>query len=154
MRLPLIWRPAPSAGVTTAPEVTRPVGHLDLAPTFCAIAGLEAPEWMEGEVLPVDDAAPRRSDHVTTVWDSIQPDGTRVQLRSLFRDDVLVTVYDPGTVHDGTEGELYDLADDPLQRVNRWDDPAYAATRRDLVALLEDHTPRYEPDPADVQAPV
>ena len=24
----------------------------------------------------------------------------------------------PGTVHDGTEGELYDLADDPLQRVN------------------------------------
>ena len=36
MRLPLIWRPAPSAGVAPA-VVTRPVGLVDLAPTFCAI---------------------------------------------------------------------------------------------------------------------
>ena len=44
-------------------------------------------------------------------------------------------------MHDGTEGELYDLADDPLQRVNRWDDPACAAVRSDLVADLWDHQP-------------
>ncbi len=35
-----------------------------------------------------------------------------------------------GTVHDGTEGELYDLDDDPLQRRNRWDDPALPVTAR------------------------
>ena len=39
MRVPLIWRPAPSAKMSAA-EITEPVGHLDLAPTFCAIAGV------------------------------------------------------------------------------------------------------------------
>jgi hypothetical protein len=41
----------------------------------------------------------------------------------------------PGTVHDGTEGELYDLVHDPLQRVNLWHDPRHAAHRD---ALLDD----------------
>ena len=45
----------------------------------------------------------------------------------------MCTTYAAGTVHDGTEGELYDLADDPLQQVNRWDDPACADIRSDLV---------------------
>ena len=51
MRLPLIWRPARSSG-PTASTVTRPVGLVDLAPTFCAIAGLPVPSWMEGRPLP------------------------------------------------------------------------------------------------------
>ena len=38
MRLPLIWRPAPSAGVAPGAVVTRPVGLVDLAPTFSTIA--------------------------------------------------------------------------------------------------------------------
>ena len=59
----------------------------------------------------------------------------------------MCTAYAPGTVHDGTEGELYDLADDPLQHDNRWDDPALAAVRDDLVddlraALRPARTPR------------
>src|SRR4029077_5455399 len=37
MRVPLVWRPAPSAAVSPA-VVTDPVGHVDLAPTLCAIA--------------------------------------------------------------------------------------------------------------------
>ena len=41
MRLPFIWRPAPSAGIAPA-EVEDPVGQVDLAPTFCAIAGIGA----------------------------------------------------------------------------------------------------------------
>ena len=156
MRLPLIWRPAPSSGVSVAPEVTAPVGHVDLAPTFCAIAGLDAPDWMEGRPLPVDDtdAATRGFDHVVTVWDSIQPNGVRMHLRSAWRDGTLVTAYDPGTVHDGTEGEFYDAAEDPLQRRNLWDDPAYASLRRDLTTSLGDEVPAYRPDRTDVQAPV
>ena len=47
-----------------------------------------------------------------------------VHLRTITRDGWVCTTYQPGYSHDGTEGELYDLADDPLQRVNRWDDPA------------------------------
>jgi len=138
MRLPLIWRPAPSAGVAPA-VVSRPVGLVDLAPTFCAAAGLDAPEWMEGSQLPVDDADAdaRREPAVLTEWDS-ELFGVGVHLRTITRDGWVCTIYRPGTVHDGTEGELYSLADDPLQRVNRWDDPSCAAIRSDLVADLED----------------
>jgi hypothetical protein len=35
-------------------------------------------------------------------------------------------------------GELYDLEVDPHEFVNRWDDPAYAAVKCDLVAQLLD----------------
>jgi len=57
-------------------------------------------------------------------------------------------------VHDGTEGELYDLADDPLQRHNRWDDPACAAIRSDLLADLRDHQPPVREPRLDLEAPV
>ncbi|MBK5222753.1 MAG: sulfatase-like hydrolase/transferase [Acidimicrobiia bacterium] len=137
MRLPLVWRPAPSAGVAPA-VVTRPVGLVDLAPTFCAAAGLEPTPWMEGRSLPVDDGdADRRGfERVLTEWDS-ELFGVGVHLRTITRDGWVCTLYRPGTVHDGTEGELYELGDDPLQQVNRWDDPACAAIRRDLVDDLE-----------------
>lgn len=136
MRLPLIWRPAPSAAVDPA-VVTAPVGLVDLAPTFCRIAGLPEPEWMEGQALPVDDAdaEARGFEAVLTEWDS-EVLGVDVHVRTITRDGWVCTTYGPGTVHDGTEGELYDLADDPLQQVNRWDDPACAAIRDDLVADL------------------
>ena len=50
----------------------------------------------------------------TTEWDSRQPDGTEIHLRTIMRDNFVCTTYQPGTVHDGTEGELYDLVLDPL----------------------------------------
>ena len=147
MRLPLVWRPAPSAAVRPA-LVTRPVGLVDLAPTFCAAAGLPAEPWMEGATLPVDDADAdaRRPGRVVTEWDS-ELLGVDVHLRTITRDGWVCTTYAPGTVHDGTEGELYDLDDDPLQRVNRWDDPARAGVRDDLVddlrsALRPPRSPR------------
>src|SRR3546814_18971366 len=71
MRLPLIWRPAPSAAVAPA-TVTAPVGLVDLAPPFCAIAGMEAGEWEEGHAPPVDAPARarRRSSRAPTARDS------------------------------------------------------------------------------------
>ena len=59
-----------------------------------------------------------------------------------------------GTVHDGTEGELYDLADDPLQRVNRWTDPACAATRAELLERLDVTLPERRGELAPVVANV
>ena len=53
-----------------------------------------------------------------------------------MRDGFVLTEYQPGTVHDGTEGELYDLAADPLQFVNLWDDPSQRALRDELVLDL------------------
>ena len=154
MRLPLIWRPAPSAHIAPA-VVHDPVGLVDLAPTFCSIAGVEVQPWMEGQPLPVDDddAEARGFERVITEWDS-ELMGVGVHLRTITRDDWVCTIYAPGTVHDGTEGELYDLDDDPLQRVNRWDDPEAKAMRDDLVDDLRAnlHAPRTPRLP--VEAPV
>jgi arylsulfatase A-like enzyme len=152
MRLPLVWRPAPSAAVAPA-VVARPVGLVDLAPTFCAAAGLSAEPWMEGDALPVDDDAAGGSGRVVTEWDSERL-GVEVHLRTITRDGWVCTVYAPGTVHDGTEGELYDLDDDPLQRVNRWDDPAWAGVRDDLVADLRSPLPRPRSPRLPLDAPV
>ncbi|MBC8195397.1 MAG: sulfatase-like hydrolase/transferase [Acidimicrobiia bacterium] len=147
MRLPLIWRPAPSA--TLIPRVvTEPVGLLDLAPTFCRIAGIEVPDWMDGVPLPgsgADDSGHERAG-VITEWDSLHPNGTEVHMQSIFANQMLCTRYEAGTCHSGNEGELYDIVEDPHQQVNLWDDPARAATRTDLLEALDETLPaRAEP---------
>jgi len=140
-RLPLIWRPAPSAVQHDPERVSKPVGLLDLAPTFCAIAGVTPPVWMEGKPLPVSDADAddRGFERSLVEWDSCQPDGTDVHCRTIVRDNLVCTMYRPGTMHDGTEGELYDLIADPLQRVNLWDDPSRQGIKADLLADLFDN---------------
>jgi arylsulfatase A-like enzyme len=151
MRLPLIWCPAPSAAIAPA-VVSTPVGLVDLAPTFCAVAGLAPSDWMQGAVLPVDDAS-ATNEHVLTEWDS-ELFGVGVHLRTVTRGRWVCTTYRPGTVHDGTEGELYNLVDDPLQQQNRWDDPALRSQRDDLVADLHDSEPATHEPRLQLQAPV
>jgi arylsulfatase A-like enzyme len=159
MRLPLVWRPAPSAGVASA-DVGEPVGQVDLAPTFCAIAGVEAPEWMQGASLPT--AAAETRERVLCEWDSQFP-GYGMHMRTIYRDDWLCTAYEPSTkgepnglepflellhmdpqssvTYDGTEGELYNVVDDPYQFRNLWSEPDYRKLRDDLVADLRDNLP-------------
>jgi arylsulfatase A-like enzyme len=164
MRLPMVWRPAPSAGVAPA-VVTEPVGQLDLAPTFCEIAGVPVPAWVEGESLPTAPGSGRQ--HVVCEWDSQFP-GYGMHLRTIYRDGWLCTVYEPSTVgepnglekffaetglfgggigpiskvaYEGTEGELYAVDEDPHQFENRWDDPQCKAVREDLVTDLYDALP-------------
>jgi hypothetical protein len=55
--------------------------------------------------------------------------------------------------YEGTEGELYQVDEDPHAFVNRWDDPACAALRSDLVADLYDHLPAGRAEPLKVEAP-
>jgi arylsulfatase A-like enzyme len=154
MRLPLVWRPAPSAAVSPA-VVRHPVGLVDLAPTFCAIAGIEAAVWMQGKQLPVDDhdAEARGFERVLTEWDS-ELFGVGVYLRTITRDQWVCTAYRPGHVHDGTEGELYDLREDPRQLRNLWDEPRALSARSDLVADLWDHQPPVRAPRLDLEAPV
>jgi arylsulfatase A-like enzyme len=156
MRLPLIWRPARSS--EPAPSVVHaPVSLVSLAATFLEIAGEPAPTWVEGAALPIDDDdAKRRSFEATfTEWDS-SIFGVDVHVRTVVTDDYLYTEYQPGTVHDGSEGELYVLGEDPLQRVNRFDDPAMAAVRSTLADRLVAHVrrPGERATPGVLMAPV
>ena len=152
MRLPFVWRPAPAAGVAPA-VVTDPVGHLDLAATFCSVAGVEVPSWVQGEALPTADGSGR--ERVLCEWDSQFPQ-MDIHLRSIYRDGWLATAYEPGWGgrYDGSEGELYDLEADPLQHENRWDEPAQRAWRDELVADLYEHLPEPREPRLTVEAPV
>jgi arylsulfatase A-like enzyme len=154
MRLPLVWRPAPSA-LPTPSVVTRPVGLIDLAPTFCAIAGLPTTDWMQGQPLPADDSAAdaRGEQRVLTEWDS-ELFGVDVHARTITRNGFVCTAFGVGSVHDGSEGELYDLADDPLQQRNLWYDADRRALRDDLLADLKDSRPRRHEPRLLLQAPV
>jgi arylsulfatase A-like enzyme len=156
MRLPLIWRPA----LSTMPEpsvVHAPVSLVSLAATFLDVAGQPAPAWVEGTVLPTsdDDARARSFEATFTEWDS-SLFGVDVHVRSVVTADHLYTEYRPGTMHDGTEGELYDLADDPLQRANRFDDPALAEVKATMSERLRGHEerPGERAVPGTLMAPV
>ncbi|HEY8545149.1 MAG TPA: sulfatase-like hydrolase/transferase [Acidimicrobiales bacterium] len=181
MRLPLVWRPAPNAGVTPG-VVTDPVGQIDLAPTFCAIAGVDPLPAMQGTPLPVADGTPGR-ERALCEWDSQYP-GHGLHLRTIYRDGWVCTVYEPTTVGQPTglervfgdgvlrpsgieyrremdgpggvgiaTGELYDVVDDPHQWHNRWDDPAVRAHRDALIDDLYASLAPLERRHLDVEAP-
>lgn len=145
MRLPMIWRPAPSAGIPGGRVIHDPVGQVDLAPTFASIAGLTVPPWIEGRELPVS-ADPSR-DAVFCQWDASKA-GLEIQMRSIYdRSGFVCTTYKKTNYYQGTEGELYHLGDDPRQWVNLWNDPGYATVRQELtekITRMEGH-PRSPP---------
>jgi len=149
MRIPFIWRPAPSARVAPA-VIDEPVGQLDLAPTFCRIAGVPVPVWMQGVPLPTTPGSGR--ERVITEWDS-QFTHIGMHLRSIYRDGLVCTAYERGRLYAGTEGELYDLREDPLQWRNLWDDAGYRGLRGDLLADLYDHLPAAREPALAVEAP-
>jgi arylsulfatase A-like enzyme len=173
MRLPMIWRPAPSANIKPA-AIDEPVGQIDLAPTFCQIAGVPVPEWAQGRPLPSAPGSGR--ERVITEWDS-QFKQVGMHLRTIARDGWVCTVYEkstdnigydlglvppmlaggnfpqPDIRYDGTEGELYNLNDDPMQWQNLWNDPARQKIKSDLIADLYDNLPKARDPLFTVEAP-
>ncbi len=154
MRLPLIWRPAPALAATPA-QVHAPVGHLDLGATFCRIAGIDSPAWNEGLPLPLneEEAHQQGRERVLTEWES-EHGPVNLKLDSIYRDGWICTRYEAGSLYDGSEGELYDLNNDPGALVNLWDDPARRALRSDLVTDLQDHLPAARSPKLPRKAPV
>lgn len=100
---------------------------VDLAPTLLSCCGLPAPLGMTG----ADQRAvwtgeiERARDHVL-VENNHQP--WTLDLRTRVDDRWKITVY-----LNRDYGELFDLREDPDELVNRWDDPAYAAVKSDLL---------------------
>ncbi len=123
LRVPLLVR---GPGFGARKVVSEPVGTIDLAPTMLAAARLDEPEWMEGRAL---DGTSR--EYVLTENDfSI--------MRSIPMRTITTGAYKLHRYLDQPFGELYDLQQDPGEVVNRYDDPAYASVRSDLLALLGD----------------
>ena len=131
-RVPLVWKPAKNDNVPAA-MVESPVGLLDLAPTFLDIAGLETPEWMDGRPLPKSqaEADAQGREMVFTQFEGYTPD-CGIMMDGIVADGKKCVQYLPTFTYEGTEGELYDLEEDPTERVNLWDDPAYQGVKKEM----------------------
>jgi hypothetical protein len=117
------------------------VSLVSLAATFLDVAGIATPTWSEGLPLPLADEHVVGPTHTITEWDSALF-GVDVHVRTVVTETYAYTAYLPGSVHDGTERELYVLADDPLQRENRATDANYAVVMSELDELLHQHAAR------------
>ena len=149
MRLPLIWKPATLA---EAAVVSAPVGHLDLAATFCEIAGLDVPEYVEGRPLPLADELAVERECVLTEWDS-EHGPIDMHLKSIYRrDGWLCTTYEKSAVYEGHEGELYNLNNDPGQLENLW--RVETSVRDELVGQLYSELPKALQPRLERKAPV
>jgi len=170
IRVPTVWRPAPSAAIPPA-TIDTPISHIDLAPTMCAIAGVDVPEWIEGRALPTTRGDTRPP--VLTTFDS-QFSRVGMHLRTIYKDGMLCTLYEPRTHdrggrfrvywsvwgalsripdYDGSEGELYDTRSDPHQWHNLWLDPARRAVRDELIDELRSRLRPERRPPLPVSAP-
>ncbi len=127
---------------------------LDILPTLCDLAGIDAPESVEGESF-----APVLHGEIATVRDvlyGVYAGGTHPGMRSVRAGDWKLIKYDAldGEVH---QTQLFNLAENPQEfliehhapevialtgvqpephQINLADDPRYAEQRRDLEALL------------------
>ncbi len=100
---------------------------VDLAPTFHSFAGLEVPSAMAGvDQREVWNGSPEPARRWALVENRHQP--TTLHLHTLVEERYKITVY-----RGSEEGELFDLRDDPCERVNLWDDPAHAPLKAALL---------------------
>jgi arylsulfatase A-like enzyme len=133
LRVPLIVR---GPGFTPDTVVDDPVGTIDITPTVFEATGVDAPAHLEGRPLTQLD---REWVLTEDDFDMAVGAGLRLPLRTITTTRWKIDVY-----LEQPWGELYDLADDPGELVNRWDDPGCAAVKDDLMALVREQT-RFSP---------
>jgi len=126
-------------GIARGRESAALVELTDLAPALLDAAGLERHPGMQGRSL----------------WPLLAGDAPLDN----FRDDIYCEFYNALSGHKEPQahatcvrtaqhklavyhglgaGELYDLALDPGETVNRWDDPAYAGVKSEMLIRLYD----------------
>ena len=124
---------AAGPGVAAGRVVGEPVSTLDLAATFYDKAGIAAPMQLQGRSLaPLLGGAAESRAAAWSEW-HVHPSrcGVALQLRTVRTKTHKATF----ELASGA-GELYDLVNDPQESVNRFDDPAFAAVRRELHDLM------------------
>lgn len=138
-RVPLLMRWP--AGLPAGERRSELVQWIDLAPTVMEVAGVELPAgYQGGSLLEV-----ARGGDWDREWALCQYRNSGhgyadpAQVTMLRRGDWKLALHH-GAPASGREraGELYDLAGDPGELVNRWDDPDCAEVRRELTELMVD----------------
>ena len=130
IRVPMLMR-MPSA-IPAGLRTQALFSHVDIVPTILGAVGLDAPSDTDGvNALPLSTSG-RDAVLVECVDD---PRGLR--LKTVVTDTRKLTWYCGKTY-----GELYDLEEDPGERINQWDNAAYAADKAHLLSrILEEMEP-------------
>lgn len=131
VRVPaIVWAPGRVAEGRVVDDL---VSLFDFAPTILELAGLPVPDWMEAQsLLPYldgEECEPRKfvfSEHA----------GDRIFNGTEFMTMIRSQRYKLVHFVDSDEGQLFDMDNDPKEIDNLWDDPAYQATRQELITEI------------------
>ena len=120
-------------GVAPGRVVREPVSTLDLAATFHDYSGVAPARPLQSRSLrPLLEGRDETRPVAYSEW-HVHPSrcGVGLKLRTVrTRTHKCTFELDSGA------GELYDLVNDPEEMVNRFDDPGYAAVRRELHEMM------------------
>lgn len=130
LRVPMIWA---GPGVPEGKRSLEPVSTLDLGATFCDYAGTHSLLPQHGQSLrPVIEGEGTRA-FALNEWELLASRaGVGLSLRTVRCKTMKMTVDRLSGA-----GELYDLERDPHELTNRFDDPAYAERRAEMMAMLD-----------------
>ena len=92
---------------------------------------------MQGKPLPVSnaDGDSQGREYTFSQYESHTPDASII-MNSMFANGIKCILYERSKTYEGTEGELYDLNEDPGELVNLWDDPQYAAVKAEMIETI------------------
>jgi arylsulfatase A-like enzyme len=138
LRIGSLWR---GPGIPAGRVVEDPVSTLDLSATFYDYAGVAPNGPLHSRSLRplIEEEAPAGRDFAYNEWD-LHPSrcGVALRLRTVrTRTRKLTLELGSGA------GEMYDLAEDPHEMHNLFDDDGYRALRRELTDMI-----RSRPDDA------
>lgn len=139
IRVPLVMRWP--GHIPAGRRVANLVEWIDLTSTFTDVAQVEPMAAAQGaSLLPLASGA---TDEFVRDWalceylNSGHPyDPPILQMMLRHGQYKLIVQHPASGQHGYPDGELYDLEADPNELVNHWDDPAFAATKADLVLKL------------------
>lgn len=145
----------PGAELSGGRVVDDLISQIDLWPTLCEVLDLRAPDWLEGQSFrpALRGEGGREQVYTEQNWHSGRFDPQRAVRTDRYKlirrkDEEHLRIVDPGPTNNwmrdlGFANEphglelLYDLWLDPLEMVNRAEDPAYAEVRQELSAKLD-----------------
>jgi len=130
LRVPMIWH---GPGVPAGKTVAEPVSTLDLGPTFFDYAKADALQTQHGTSLkPLIETVDATRDFARNEWELLPTRaGVALSLRTVRTKTHKLTL----DLNSGA-GELYDLAADPGELKNVFDDPEYASVQKELIDIV------------------
>ncbi len=131
-------------GVLAGKQVADPVSTLDLAATMADYSGSSPLGPMHGSSLrPLLEGAQTSRDFALSEWNvNASRCGVELKLRTVRTRDWKLSL----EIESGA-GEMYCLAEDPDEMDNLFDDPGYAAQRRELSDMIRERPRDQMPEP-------